>query len=90
MPNPNSSRLETAIQRYEVKRRFHSDRRYVFTRYLSYGGVHTGPKMFGGIDPRDIKDMDGDDIVTATAQFNIPDDRSEWLVDFEQVAKGFL
>jgi hypothetical protein len=46
--------------------------------------------MFGGIDPRDIKDMDGDEIVAATAQFNIPDDRSDWLVDFELVAKGFL
>lgn len=57
---------------------------------MAYGGVDVGPKMFQGVDQRDIEDMDDEDIVTATAQSTIPKDRSEWTVDFELVAKGFL
>ncbi|KAL1953876.1 hypothetical protein VTO42DRAFT_2062 [Malbranchea cinnamomea] len=87
---PVIRRIELAIQRYQTKRRLNDNRRHVFTKYLSYGGVKVGPKMFGGNDPRDLKDMEGEDIVTATAESNIPEDRSNWLVDFELVAKGFL
>lgn len=66
------------------------DRRNVFTKYMSYGGVDVSPKMFEGNDPRDLQDMDAEDIMTATATSNIPKDREGWLVDFECVAKGFL
>jgi hypothetical protein len=63
---------------------------HVFTKYMSYGGVSVGPKMFGGVDQRDLENMDAGEIMTARAQASITEDRSEWIVDFEAVAKGFL
>ncbi|WEW60917.1 hypothetical protein PRK78_006405 [Emydomyces testavorans] len=83
-------RLETAIQRYEAKRRMNSERRDVFLKYLSYGGVKVGPKMFEGNDLKDLQRLDSEEIVTATAQTSIPEDRTDWDVDFETVAKGFF
>ncbi|EER24967.1 hypothetical protein CPC735_015660 [Coccidioides posadasii C735 delta SOWgp] len=85
-----NDRLETCIQRYETKRRMNSERRDIFLKYLSYGGVNVGPKMFEGNDQKDLQRLDSEDIVTATAQTNIPEDRAHWDVDFEAVAKGFL
>lgn len=66
------------------------DRRNVFTKYMSYGGVDIGPKMFEGNDQRDLMDMDSEDILTAAAQASVPENRVGWDVDFEAVAKGFL
>ena len=67
-----------------------SDRRSVFTKYMAFGGVTVGPKMFGGVDQKDMEDMDAEEIITARAQTSITDDRSAWIIDFEAVAKGFL
>ena len=67
-----------------------NNRKTVFTKYLSYGGVDVGPKMFEGNDQRSFENMDADDIITATAETSIPEDRADWDVDFELVAKGFL
>ena len=67
-----------------------SDRRNIFTKYMSYGGVDMGPKMFQGNDQRGLQDMEAEDILTATAQSVIPTDRSHWIIDFELVAKGYL
>ncbi|EDN02996.1 predicted protein [Histoplasma mississippiense (nom. inval.)] len=83
-------RLETAIQRFQAKRSMNIDRRNVFTKYMSYGGVDIGPKMFEGNDQRDLMDMDSEDILTAAAQASVPENRVGWDVDFEAVAKGFL
>ncbi|KAK2746324.1 hypothetical protein FQN57_003206 [Myotisia sp. PD_48] len=87
---PAVQRLESCIQRYQAKRRMHEDRREVFVKYLSYGGVEVGPKMFEGNDQRDLKNLDAEDIVTATAESSIPANREDWDVDFEKVAKGFF
>ncbi|EGE81665.2 hypothetical protein, variant [Blastomyces dermatitidis ER-3] len=87
---PAKQRLETAIQRFQAKRSMDSDRRSVFTKYMSYGGVDVGPKMFEGNDQRDLMDKDAEDILTATAQASVPENRVGWAVDFEAVAKGFL
>ncbi|KAI1918794.1 hypothetical protein LOZ65_004708 [Ophidiomyces ophidiicola] len=83
-------RLETAIQRYETKRRMNSERRDIFVKYLSFGGVKVGPKMFEGNDQKDLQRLDSEQIITATAETNIPEDRANWEVDFEMVVKGFL
>ncbi|EGD88847.1 hypothetical protein H112_03767 [Trichophyton rubrum D6] len=84
------SRLEAAIQRYQAKRRLDPERRHIFTKYMAFGGVDVGPKMFEGNDQRDLQSMDAEAIATATASSNIPHDREKWNVDFETVAKGFL
>ncbi|KLJ11347.1 hypothetical protein EMPG_13384 [Blastomyces silverae] len=88
--NRYDRRLETAIQRFQAKRSMDADRRNVFMKYMSYGGVDVGPKMFEGNDPRDLMDKDAEDILTATAQASVPENRVGWAVDFEAVAKGFL
>ena len=62
----------------------------MFTKYMSYGGVDMGPKMFQGNDQRDLQDMKAEDAITATAQSAIPVGRSDWIIDFELVAKGYL
>ncbi|OJD15284.1 hypothetical protein AJ78_04433 [Emergomyces pasteurianus Ep9510] len=88
--NRYDRRLETAIQRFQAKRSMNDNRRNVFTKYMSFGGVDVGPKMFEGNDPRDLMDKDSEDILNATAQATVPENRVGWDVGFETVAKGFL
>ncbi|OJD22885.1 hypothetical protein ACJ73_05763 [Blastomyces percursus] len=88
--NRYDRRLETAIQRFQAKRSMDSDRRSVFIKYMSYGGVDVGPKMFEGNDQRDLRDKDAEEILTARAQASVPENRVGWVVDFDAVAKGFL
>ncbi|OAX78554.1 hypothetical protein ACJ72_07136 [Emergomyces africanus] len=75
---PAIRRLETAIQRFQAKRRMNEDRRNVFTKYMSFGGVDVGPKMFEGNDQRDFKDKDAEDILHTTAQSTVPENRVGW------------
>ena len=97
----NARRIEACIQRYKAKRRFDSHRKDLFDKYLSLGGIETGPKMFGGgLDAKAIDDMDAQEIATMTATDYVGKDKSsmgtsgqqnsEWVVDFEAVAKGYL
>ncbi|KAI9821524.1 MAG: hypothetical protein M1826_000646 [Phylliscum demangeonii] len=95
-----ADRIETCIQRYRARRRFDPERKDVFDKYLSLGGVDTGPKQFsGGIatDKRALDDMAADQIATFAATDAISADKqnsgkddSVWAVDFEGVAKCFL
>jgi hypothetical protein len=62
----------------------------VFSRYLIYGGIEVGPKMFGGISEAEMKEMDNDNIMTARSQTNIRYDRLNLKVDFDVVVRGFL
>ncbi|KAI9770529.1 MAG: hypothetical protein M1840_003119 [Geoglossum simile] len=93
-------RIEACIQRYRAKRRFDSHRKDLFDKYLGLGGVDTGPKMFGGgLDAKAIDSMDAQEIATMTATDYVGKDKSstgtldqnsEWVVDFEGVAKGYF
>lgn len=93
-----SERIETAIQRYKAKRNFDSEKKDVFDKYMSFGGIDTGPKMFtGGLDANMLDEHDAKEIrdITATNfvgsdKANIGKDSSIWTVDFEGVVKGFL
>jgi len=70
----------------------------VFDKYMSFGGIDTGPKMFsGGLDANTLDEHDAKEIrdITATDfvgsdKGNIGKDSSVWTVDFEAVVKGFL
>ena len=100
MLTQDARRIEACIQRYRAKRRFDSHRRDLFDKYLSLGGIDTGPKMFsGGLDPKTIDGMNAQEIATMTATDYVGRDKSgagmlgqksEWVVDFEGVAKGYL
>ncbi|KAI5289883.1 hypothetical protein KEM54_002992 [Ascosphaera aggregata] len=85
-----TDRLQTAIQRFQLKRTLDNERLHIFTSYMSYGGVDTKSKMFGGLDQKDLKELDADDIIQARATSSIPENRKGWKIDFEEVAKGFL
>ena len=89
-----ASRIETAIQRYRARRKFHSDTAYVFGEFLRFGGIETGQKQFsGGIDKADIKDKSASEIAAMAAVDLVSEavlDGSKWEVDFPAIAQGFL
>ena len=62
----------------------------MFLKYLAYGGVNVNPKMFGGVDNRDLEAMDAEQILVATGQTNIDQDRSALPIDFDAVVRGYL
>jgi hypothetical protein len=60
---------------------------------MNYGGIESGPKMFGGSDNRDLVEMDVAQIAAMTAINFVAEDvvySDRWEVDFVGVAKGFL
>ena len=86
-------RIESCIQRYRARRKFDNDRKDVFDKYLSLGGIDTGPKAFsGGMDQARMSSMDAEQIHAATAIDSIGADKGggAWAVDFEGVVKCFL
>ena len=90
-------RIETALQRYKARRNFDAERREAFDKYLALGGIDVSPKMFGGVDAQDMKEMEADEIRTARATTTIGTDKTnldgpdaKYVVDFEAIAKGFL
>lgn len=62
----------------------------MFSKYLAYGGVDVGQKMFAGVDQRELEDMDKEQILAARAQAWINSDRSKMLIDFDAVVRGYL
>lgn len=90
-------RIETALQRYQKKRKFQAYPRDVFMKWLKFGGIYTGPKMFtGGLDKNDIDSKTTAEIAAMTATTFAGEDKllegeeKIWEVDFENVARGFL
>jgi len=90
-----SSRILTAIQRFERTRKLSPERRDIFYKYLAYGGIDVGPNMFqGGIDP---DSLDKDQLAAAMARTSIAADKRDldgvtqlYEVDFEGCVKSFL
>ncbi|OJJ50892.1 hypothetical protein ASPZODRAFT_86615 [Penicilliopsis zonata CBS 506.65] len=87
---PLLHRIELAILRFQKKRRIETERREVFLKYLAYGGVDVSPRMFGGVDNRDLQEMDKDEILVATGQASIDRDRIDLPIDFDAVVRGYL
>lgn len=86
-----SSRIEDAILRYQKKRRIENDRLAIFRKYLAYGGIDVGPRMFAGVDHKDMKDMDSEQILIARmGQTSIKSERAKLPIDFDAVVRGFL
>ncbi|KAL3470923.1 Argonaute complex, subunit Arb1 [Aspergillus californicus] len=87
---PIVHRMEEALLRFQKNRRIESDRLAVFLKYLIYGGIDVGPKMFAGVDDRDMKGMDKDEILLARGQTSVNQDNSHLPIDFNAVVKGYL
>lgn len=98
---PFAQRIELAIQRYRQKRRFDSQRSFLFDKYLAIGGIDSSQRMFQGIDPSELKDLTNEEIRQLTARdaihhggasvkFYDSDSPGAWTVDFAIIVKGFL
>ena len=92
----DSRRIEIAIQRFFAKRNLNSERKDAFDKYLTYGGVDSGPKMFsGGLDSKALSDLTAPEIATLTAKHSVGEDKDDsadsiYTVDFEGVVQAFL
>ncbi|GAM90197.1 hypothetical protein ANO11243_082380 [Dothideomycetidae sp. 11243] len=88
------TRIETAIQRYVSRRKFHPDTRQVFDALMAYGGIDCRPRQFtGGLSKEDLESMDAAEIAAATATHFVAshvETSDKWIVDFAGVARGFL
>lgn len=90
-----SRRIESAIQRYCARRNMDSTKKDVFDKYLSFGGISSGPKQFsGGLDAKDISDMNAAEIALMKATHFV--DINKWgldeayEVDFDGCVKAFF
>jgi hypothetical protein len=96
MYDPDKSfieRIELAIQRFKSKKRMHEMYSKIFNKFMLYGGVDSGPRMFGGLNQQDMKQMDSEEIARAKATHHVPCDRGDekkWEVDFLGVGEAFL
>ncbi|KAH8680522.1 Argonaute complex, subunit Arb1 [Xylariales sp. PMI_506] len=100
---PFSQRIEECIQRYRQKRRWDSQRTFLFDNYLFLGGIDTSQRQFQGLDPleakpesanaHEIRVMTARDVIhggCSDSKFYDPEDADGWVVDFEGIVKGFL
>ncbi|CAI6276438.1 unnamed protein product [Periconia digitata] len=90
---PFVERIELAIQRFKQKRRMREEYALIFTRWMRFGGVDSGPRMFGTLSKQEMAEMNAEQIARATATHSVPwdrEDENKWIVDFFAVAKAFL
>ncbi|KAG0250247.1 hypothetical protein BG011_008555 [Mortierella polycephala] len=88
-----AERVETAVARFRKNRKLTPEQDKMFSTYLDYGGIRSGPKSFqgggnanGGIDEDGEPDFEA--MNTGTDRVDLPEDGQE--VDFTNVATTFL
>ena len=93
---PFTERIEIAIQRFVARRNFDAVRKDLFDKYLAYGGVESGVKMFsGGLSATEMSNMNAAEIARMKARHFVAADKnndgdSHFVVDFEACAAGFF
>lgn len=90
---PFVERIEIAIQRFKQRRRMHEMYSKVFDKFMRYGGVESGPRMYQGLSQTELKQMGAEEVARATAIHKVPWDRQDekqWAVDFIGVGSAFL
>ncbi len=96
-------RIENCLQRYRARRKLDEYKANVLTKYFMLGGVDSTKKAFTGgeLDSETLENCTAKEIEALKAQDYIRpswgvknpkfyDGSSDWVVDFEGVAKGFL
>jgi len=97
-PNKISSksvaeRVELAVTRFRKNRNLNPIRGKIFSVYLDYGGIRTGPKSFqgGGVQTGGPNDEGGEpDYEAMSAGVDRVDDDPNLVVDFTNVVATFL
>lgn len=79
-----------------ARRNFDSGRKDLFDKYMAYGGIEAGQKMFtGGVDTKGMSEMNAAEIALMKARHFVGADKknegnSNFVVDFDGCAKAFL
>lgn len=67
---------------------------HVFGKFMKFGGIENAPRQFTGkIGQEELEQYDSAQIASMMATYHVRSDRddaTQWAVDFEAVAKGFL
>ena len=69
-----------------------SERKNIFDKYMAFGGVESGPKMFsGGLDAETLEESTRAEIATFKGTHAVPLERdSDSTVDFVGCLQAFL
>lgn len=89
------ARIETAIRHYRSRRKMHQSTLRVFDSWMCFGGISTAQAMFtGGVDADELDGLDKAEIAARKLNYAVDTavlhDETNWQVDFEGVARGFL
>ena len=96
---PIYDRLQEAVLRYKMNRKFHQDTASLFHAFLNYGGFGERPSGFtGGTSKEDEEGLSKEDkairkqvnFVSQDVIQSLEEADGKWIVDFEGVTKGFF
>lgn len=96
---PIYERLEDAVLRYKMNRKFHQETLRVFHAFLNYGGFDERPPAFtGGTSKEQEEGLSKEDkarhkqtnYVSSDVMQSLDGVDGKWIVDFEGVMKGFF
>lgn len=96
---PVYERLENAVLRFKMNRKFHQYSMSVFHAFLNYGGFDERPPMFtGGMSKEEAEGLTKEEkarrkqnnYVSAEVMDSLNSQDGNWVVDFEGVTKGFF
>lgn len=96
---PIYDRLQEAVLRYKMDRKFHQDTMSLFHAFLNYGGFDERPSGFtGGTSKEDEEGLSKEDkalrkqvnYVSQDVIQSLEEADGKWVVDFEGVTKGFF
>jgi hypothetical protein len=96
---PIYDRLQEAVLRYKMNRKFHQETLRVFHTFLNYGGFDERPSGFtGGTSKEDEEELSKEEkairkqvnYISEDVIRSIEEADGKWIVDFEGVTKGFF
>jgi hypothetical protein len=96
---PICDRLQEAVLRYKMNRKFHQETLRVFHAFLNYGGFDERPSGFtGGTSKEDEEGLSKEEkairkqvnYVSQDVIQSLEEADGKWIVDFEGVTKGFF
>lgn len=96
---PIYDRLETAVLKYKMNRKFHQETMKMFHAFLNYGGFDERPSSFSGGTRNEEEECLSKEEKARRKQVNyvseavmqsIDESDGKWVVDFKGVTKGFF
>lgn len=103
--NAFTERIETAVRKFNARRKMHQQTRLIFEKYMIYGGMDAGTQFTGGLDEAAKGEMTKKEIAEMSVRYQVSErvldgladdlggeggETPSYVVDFEASAKGFL